>query len=620
MTLRAKLLLAQGPLVIAMVITGLYSLNTFSALGGRSREILKENYQSIISAERMKESIERMDSGAQFRLSGEAGEGTRLAREHRPKFEEHLRIQEANITEPGEKEATERLRSLWEAYEKEYDRWEALSGLEAQRRAYYSTLAPAFRAVKDAADTILSINQDAMVLKSDRAESEARKVGRLAVLLFGGALLLGGILSGFLTHEALRPLSRLAQAARRIGEGDLDMRVKLGGKDEVAGLAGELNSMAEKLNEYRKTSLGELLKAQLEMQASIDSIPDPILFVGLDGQLINTNRATVRILGIDPSAPPEQMWGTVPPSVREAVERLSRHVLGGRGASQPRGFDEAVRAGLADGEHHFLPRATPLYGERGEITGATIMLQDVTRLRRFDELRNDIVATVAHEFRTPLTSLQMAIHLCVDLKVGPLTEKQAELLTAAREDCSRLRGLVDDLLDLSRLHTGKVEMQKQRVTVKELLDAVVAHYRVGAEERSVRLLSEPPPLGQEVLLDPTRIGLVLSNLVGNALRHTSEGGQVVVRTMSSDKAVRFEVADTGEGISPEYQDRIFDKFFQVPGARVGGSGLGLTIAKEIVKAHDGEIGVKSEVGKGSTFWFTIPDSPPADPPVPSEAT
>ncbi|HXX92359.1 MAG TPA: ATP-binding protein [Planctomycetota bacterium] len=611
MTFRTKLILAQLPLVLAMIVTGFFCLDSFSTLGRRSQEMMTENYKSVLAAQGMKDAVERMDRGALMKLAGQGDPAKHPSAEHRRRFESHLEIQEANITEPGEKEATVDLRARWERYRTAYETWETEPNLGKARASYLSELAPAFLAVKDGADTILAINQDAMVLKSDRAQELGRRLSRLALFIFAGTLVLAGVLSVYLTHRALGPLSRLAQAARRIAEGDLEMRVKIDGKDEVSQLAGEFNAMAEKLNEYRKTSLGELLKAQLEMQASIDSIPDPILFVGPEGDVTNCNRAASQILGLDPDLPSAEMWSRLPESIREVVERLTKQVHQGKGAQVPRGFDESVRAALPDGDRYFLPRATPLYGQRGEVTGSTVMLQDVTRLRRFDELRNDIVATVAHEFRTPLTSLQMAIHLCLDQKVGPLSTKQADLLTAAREDCGRLRGLVDDLLDLSRLHTGRVEMQKRPASVKDLIDGVIAQHRVAAEERSIRLAAEPVPPDLEGLLDPTRISLVLSNLIGNALRHTAEGGQVVVRARPSDRTLRFEVADTGEGIAPEYRDRIFDKFFQVPGAKVGGSGLGLTIAKEIVKAHEGQIGVESEVGKGSTFWFTLPAPPGA---------
>ncbi|HVR85303.1 MAG TPA: HAMP domain-containing sensor histidine kinase, partial [Planctomycetota bacterium] len=160
--------------------------------------------------------------------------------------------------------------------------------------------------------------------------------------------------------------------------------------------------------------------------------------------------------------------------------------------------------------------------------------------------------------------------------------------------------------DLSKIQTGKVEMARHPVGVRSLLESAVAAHKVAADEKAIRLAAGPPPADLEVLADSNRVSLVLSNLVVNAIRHTPSGGAVELSSVPADGSVRFEVKDTGEGIPSEFRERIFEKFFQVPGATTGGSGLGLTIAREIVLAHGGKIGVESEVGRGSTFWFTLP--------------
>jgi signal transduction histidine kinase len=301
--------------------------------------------------------------------------------------------------------------------------------------------------------------------------------------------------------------------------------------------------------------------------------------------------------------------GLAAPEVRAVLERARAHVLGGRGAYLPRGFEEAVRVESPEGDRWLLPRGSPVHGETGEVVGASVILQDVTRLRRFDELKNDLVATVAHEFRTPLTSLRMAIHLCAEGLAGPITEKQADLLFAAREDCERLQGIVDDLLDLSRIQAGQLKLEVRRVPTEELVRAALDVHRAAAEERGVRLEVAVGPEAGTVEVDPERLQLVLSNLVANGVRHTPEGGEVVVRVARDGARVRFEVADTGEGIPLEQQARIFEKFYRAPGASAGGAGLGLSISREVVQAHGGEIGVTSEPGRGSTFWFTLPRRP-----------
>jgi signal transduction histidine kinase len=234
------------------------------------------------------------------------------------------------------------------------------------------------------------------------------------------------------------------------------------------------------------------------------------------------------------------------------------------------------------------------------------VLQDVTRLLRFDELKNDLVATVAHEFRTPLTSLRMAIHILAEGTVGSISEKQADLLFAAREDCERLQGIVDDLLDLSRIQSGKVEVSTVALSAKTVLESGAAALEPRAAEAGVDLdVSLEEPI-RPVLVDPERIQLVFDNLIGNALRHSRSGDSVELSAAAQDRAVRFEVRDHGDGIPPEYQERIFEKFFRVPGTKGEGIGLGLYISREIVLAHHGDMGVSSAQGKGSCFWFTLP--------------
>jgi signal transduction histidine kinase len=610
MSLRTKLLLAQSPLALAMILGGVMALRSNAEMGRLAQEILKDNYRSVVAAQRMKESIERMDSGAMFHFSGHETEGFRMAGEHRARFEGELKVQEANITEEGESEATAKLRRLWNLYQEKYARLGSFGTMEAERDYYFRELNPSFVAVKTTADEILNINQDAMVMRSDRAQATARRQSQGMIVGFVAALLAGLVLSAVVTYRTLRPLESLGQAARRIGDGDLEMRVRVNGIDEVAQLARDFNLMADRLGEYRKSSLGDLLQAQLQMQAALDSIPDPIIVLGTDGEILNVNVTAKTTLEIDAGGKSDDLWRFVPAPVREAAERLHRHVLSGKGPYVPRGFEESIRVPLPGGDRYFLPRATPVYGEGRAVTATCVILQDVTRLRRFDELRNDVVATVAHEFRTPLTSLHMAIHLCLDPKVGSVNEKQADLLHAAREDCARLQDLVNDLLDLSRIQTGKVEMDRRSLPVRDLLESAVGAHQVAADEKAVRIVVEPPPGDLSVLADANRVGLVLSNLVVNAVRHTPTGGRIDLRALPADGNVRFEVTDTGEGIPPEFRERIFEKFFQVPGANVGGSGLGLTIAREVVLAHSGRIGVESEVGKGSTFWFTLPQPKP----------
>jgi NtrC-family two-component system sensor histidine kinase KinB len=606
MSLYKKLLLAQAPLALALAIVGVFSVVVVSYLGSHSQTILKDNYRSVLAAQRMKEAIERMDSAALFMTAGQRQKGIEQAAKYRPLFEAELKVQEGNITEHGEKEFTDGLRAAWLAYQRKLAEFQNAKSDEEMRTFYFVDLEPAFYKVKMAADEILAINQDAMLRKSDAVRRTAERMNAILATVAFSALALGLFISSLLTRRMLRPLSALSEATRKIGVGDFDTRAAVEGSDELAKLASDFNSMAARLAEFRKSSLGDLLQAHLSMQAAIDSIPDPVIIFSIGGNLQNVNEAAETLLGLKADSTSRDPLMNVGPATRAVLERVRSHVLGGKGAYVPKGLEDAVQLSTLLGDRYFLPRGAPVYEARGVVVGATVILQDITRLRRFEELKNDLVATVAHEFRTPLTSLRMAVHLCTEQVAGPLTEKQAELLYAAREDCDRLQGMVDDFLDLSRIESGRVELYPVPTEVANLITAAIEEHKGDADGKDIKLTPELGLPQTSVLADRVRIGHVFSNLIGNALRYTANGGSITVGAVAANGSVRFTVTDTGSGIPKEYQERIFEKFFQVPNSGPKGTGLGLYIAKEIVRAHGGEIGVESEPGKGSMFWFTLP--------------
>ena len=603
MTLRRRLLLAQAPLATALVLVGAASLRTVTFLGESSENILKDNYRSVLAAQRMNGALDLLDRDALARAMGRGGTAQdATARQH---FESELRVQEGNITEPGEAEATKDLRTAWEKYQ------QALASAGSSREpiaAYLDSVHRASMTVRGATDEVLAINQDAMVRKSNLARRTSDRLLYLMVAATLAALGLGLLSSTTLTARIVRPVSVLSQAVRRFGEGDLEARVRPKGRDEIAELGREFDTMADRLEEYRKSSLGDLLQAQQASQAAIDSLPDPVLVVDTEGVVLNLNQAAEALLRLPPGEGVGKPLHSLDPALRERLEAVRAHVLEGKGAVVPRGFEEAVRVELPDGPRRLLPRATALYSAEGTVTGVTIVLQDVTRLMRFDELKNDLVATVAHEFRTPLTSLHMAIHLLAEEAAGPLTESQADLTQAARQDCERLQAIVDDILDLSRIQAGRIELHAKPIDARWLTAQAAAGVEPSARASGIALAVESPDEPLPVHADPERVDVVLTNLLGNAVRHTPEGGRITARVKAHGPAVRFEVEDNGSGIPRQYQERIFERFFQVPGGKRGGVGLGLYISREIVRAHGGDMGVESEEGKGSTFWFTLPSA------------
>jgi signal transduction histidine kinase len=374
----------------------------------------------------------------------------------------------------------------------------------------------------------------------------------------------------------------------------------------MAALAREFNAMTDSLERYRRSTLGELLLIQQTHQAALDSLPDPVVSLDLEGKVLGVNRAGQALFGSGVSGPLPAYLRYLDPDLARAVEKAREHVASGKGPYIPEVIGEAVKTTLTGTERYYLPQAAPLFDDLENLRSITLVFRDVTLMTRLDAMSRNLMGTLAHEFRAPLASLHMAVHVLLEQLGGSLTEKQLDLLYAARQDCERLENLVDDTLNIIRIQAGEIELQRVNVRISPLVENVLNQHRLAAEERGLTLSLELSPLSDEVYADPERLELVLANLLISATRRTPEGGAIEIRTLPLDGSVKFEVADTGEAIPEEYHAQIFNKDFRGPGREREGMGLGLAIAKNIIDAHGGEIGVECEPGKGNVFWFTLP--------------
>jgi PAS domain S-box-containing protein len=401
----------------------------------------------------------------------------------------------------------------------------------------------------------------------------------------------------------VRPVHALTAATARIAGGDLDAQAEVLSHDELGLLATEFNRMAEHLRHLRRSDVGKLLAAQQTTEAIIDSLYDPVLVTDAQGGVTKLNPAAEELFG-----PERQHMGKpIAEMVHDgqiamAVAETLRSQLPVAGES-----NTAVLPHAPDGsERAFRLRTTPMRDEEGRLLGAVTLLADITRLREIDRLKSEFIATASHELRTPLTSVQMGVYLLLESAVGPLTDRQREVLTLCRDDCARLERLMRDLLDLSRIEAGEATPHLVLISTTALLQAAVAEAQLHIEGHERTLQVEVPAGLPLVRADRLQIERVLSNLLSNAVRHTTQGDVIAVTVTRHEGYVAVAVTDTGSGIPAEYLPRLFEKFVQVPNAPSGGAGLGLAISKHIVEAHGGQISVRSDVGHGTTFTFTLP--------------
>lgn len=607
-TLRTKLLIGLTPLLAIMVGLGLWSIAVLDHLGGRIDVILRENYASVLAAEGMKEALERLDSAAMFAIGGQEARALDQSRANRPRFLENLHIEQHNVTlvAQGEQEMADDLTRYFDQYVKLSDDFYRLprNAVEARKQLYFNQLLPLFIRIKNRADDVLRINQANMKAEDRRAREAAARSKQIMILLLLASAAVATIVALALSRSILAPIQAVTRGARAMARGDIDQVVPVSTHDELGELATAFNTMSRTIREFRQAGTARLLRAQKTAQATIDSFPDPVVVVDPSGSIERTNPAARRILraaSSDASVP----W-TPPPELKGPLAQ----VLSGHPDFIPTEVEHALAFRDEGQERFYLPRVLAIRDDQGGTLGAAIVLQDVTKFRLVDQLKSDMVSTVSHELKTPLTSVQMAVHLLLEEAVGTLTPKQTELLLAARQDAERLLAMINDLLDLTRIEQGRLELDSQPVAPADLVGEARERFESRAQDAGITLTANVDFALRPVTVDRERIAHVFDNLIGNALDHTSRGGEVHVTAEAAGESIRFTVRDNGEGIPHEHLGRIFEKFYRVPGSRqTGGAGLGLAITQEIVTAHGGRIDVASRPGEGSTFTFTIPAAP-----------
>ena len=607
MNLRTKLLLGYLVFVAALVVLGAWSAWRLREMGGVSRRIIANNYDSVVAAEEMKESLERQDSAAVFALLGATEKARAQLTEHRARFDASFEKAAHNITEVGEPEAIENIRSNRDAYYQMYDQFFAVATANnganlAERNEYFTRLEPQFNKLRADCEHLLQLNQRAMLAKSEAAAGVAQLWFYRTLLIAGTLVTAGVILAFFLSNRIVEPLRQLTATTTRIAAGDLDAKVTVDSHDEVGVLATEYNRMAERIRELRNSDLGKLIVAQQTTEAAIDSLYDPVIVTDEDGRVTKLNPAAEEVFGPEQQNSGKHVGelardGRIASAVAEAL--ASQQPVAGEGMSQvlPLAVDGSERA--------FRVRTTPMRDTAKHLLGAVTLLEDITHLREIDRLKSEFIATASHELRTPLTSVQMGVYLLLEGATGELNEKQVEVLSACREDCERLDKLMRDLLDLSRIEAGESQPQLVPLNLRNLIVNEAEELGPQVETRGLAFRVDVPTDLPPVLADQSQIGRVITNLVINAIRYTKQG-EISVSAVRRGRYVAVSVSDSGMGIPAEYLSHIFDKFVQVPGAPTGGAGLGLAISRLIVEAHGGQIRAQSELGHGSSFQFTLP--------------
>ncbi|HEY3253553.1 MAG TPA: ATP-binding protein [Polyangiaceae bacterium] len=615
MSLRSRLFRALAVVGATLVVVCALSTAAVTRLGGAIGLILRENYVSVVACQEMNEALERQDSAALFSASGRSDIAGPMLAQHRAGFARAFAREASNVTLPGEGAEVHQVDVLYRDYVREVDR---VLGGPPERRidGYFKDLLPRFSAVRSKVTNIRLMNQRNMEWADQQARHTARRTLELAILATALALAISGWFTLRIPKAVLDPIASLAQHARAIGEGKLDTHIPVPEVSELNVLGHALNRMQERLRAYRASSLGELLAAKDLSRATISSMVDPVIVFSTRGEVLLANESAESTFGLVSGDVDLLRRGGI--EIPEPIAIARDAVLAHGQALLPQSLAEAMRWITSDGEKYFLVRASPLESDEASGAGVIVVAQDVTRFRRIDALKSDVVATVSHELKTPLTSLRLATHMLLEESTGPLQSMQRELAITARDETERLQSTVNELLDLVRIEREAGALQRAAVNPHALLQEVVTAHRKMAELRHVALQIEDAKQESPVELDPEKITIVLSNLVSNAIRHSREDGHVWLSSYVDGDSHVFSVRDDGEGIAPEQLPRIFERHWSgsEPSTLKGRHGLGLAIAKEIATRHQGTLDVETALGKGSTFRLRIPRARgPSEPPA-----
>ena len=477
---------------------------------------------------------------------------------------------------------------------------EALAGRSGRAVRYSHTLR------QDWVYVAIPVHENGKITGVVRASTSLASVNdalRGAVLRIGLAgtvvALLAVLVSLFLARRIAGPVSRMVAGTRRLAAGDFDTRLVPPDSLELAELAGAMNTMAGDLRQRMET----VDRQRAELDAVLSSMEEGVLAVDRDEHVISLNRAAAELLGVTAQTSRGR-------DIREVVRNVQLQECVARLLENPAPFCEDVTL-TTPGERHLLVSATGLRNGRGGEAGALLVLQDVTELRRLERVRSDFVANVSHELRTPVTSIKgYAETLLAEKQRDPETLERFLGIIVRQSD--RLTALVDDILSLARLERSEAselgEAEFELVGVHAVIEAALHVCSPTADERRIRIAVEP---GENVFLraNPALAEQALVNLLDNALKYSDPDGVVRICTVAGGDWVSIRVADSGPGMAPDQQARIFERFYRIDRGRsraMGGTGLGLSIVKHIMNVHGGRIEVESELGRGSTFSLFFP--------------
>lgn len=569
MKLKTKLALGLVMLFGLLVIVSVLGLVSIHALSNDASAILKDNYKTLEYVHQMQRVLSSPSLDA-------------VAVEQ---FAQYLEQQSRNITEIGERSATEHLATAFSDWHANPEDSTALLRIQSQ-----------LLFISDLNLQAIS-NKNALAL--DTADKATTALGIIATL----CILIGFVFLLNFPHYIADPIAQLAQGMQEIAQGNYQQRIHLKRHDEFGALTDAFNTLAAKLDAYEHSNLARILFEKKRLETIIGAMHDPVIGLDENYRVLFANEPALTLLHLAPN----KFIGKDARDVALSNDLL-RSLL--KRLAQPN--TDPIKI-FADGkESFFLLEPLDIVAQIGtenkqQSIGHVLLLKNVTVFRERDVAKTHFIATISHELKTPISSIKMGLKLLNDDRVGVLNDEQQHLLHQLEDDAGRLLAITGELLKLAQAESGNITLNIAPTAPSVIVETARQVLLGQAHDKNIAIeVDEMPPVDVLVLADEDKSVWVLINLLTNAVRHSPPDQTVSIRVAQRGDQIRFTVHDEGPGIPEAFHSRIFERFFQVPGSGTNGTGLGLAISREFVWAMNGAIGVQSDPGKGSTFWFGLP--------------
>ena len=558
MKLKTKLSLGLIFLFAVIVVFGSLSFLYINRLSTDFSVVLKNNHESLVYCNNMLKALEEIPTKKQAVAI----------------FDTNLKKQQANITEIGEKESTEELTKNF---------------IELQANFLDSSNYPQLR---QSLQLINELNQNAILRKNEIAQNTAQDARFWLTIIFTILIIISLTFIYNFPAVLSDPITKLSEGIREIANKNYKQRVYVEQHDEFGDLANAFNSMAEKLDEYEHSNLAKIKFEKSRIETIINQMKDGIIGLDEKKHILFVNAVSEKILGLKE----KDIVGKYAADVALQND-LMRTLLQQENQQELKIY--------ADEKESFFNKDVINVKANEEIIGQVIVLRNITPYHELNEAKTNFIATVSHELKTPIASIQLSLQLLDNHKTGSVNTDQQLLLNGIKQDTNRLLKITGELLNMTQVDSGKIQLNIVASNAKEILNYAITANKAAAEVKSIQLIISMPEQLPEVMADNEKTSWVLTNLLSNAIRYSYENSSIQVSIHVKDKKFYYAVKDTGQGIAPEYKLKIFDRYYRIPGSHKEGTGLGLSICKEFIEAQGGQINVESDYGAGSTFVVVL---------------